>query len=344
MQNKSLAIVVVNYNGKNYLEVFFQSLFDAVKLISNLKIRIIFVDNLSNDGSVGFVRFNYPSVEIIDLPRNAGYAGAGAEIVKNIYSDFYLICNNDIKFHKDSLLELIKFSDTNRKAGVLQPMPLIMSTPNLIDSCGSFNTSTGFLYHYGNRKPCSDQKYNKPFQLFSVKGMCMLVKREVVDSVGFFNPSFWCYYEETDFCHRAWLTGWESWYVPSAKIEHDVGGTSTRFKNSFIQYVSFRNRLVSFITNYQLRTLLKVLPIYFAINTIWLTVYILKGNFGIAVAPFKSILYCILNAKSIWQSRRDIQILRRRSDKELGYLTVNPNLKYYTSFFSGFENFEDKDI
>lgn len=344
MLSKSLAIVVVNYNGKGYLDTFFQSLSDAVELLSNLNTRVILVDNGSTDGSVEYVRMTYPSIEVIVLSTNTGYAGAGNYIVNKIHSDLYLICNNDIRFYKDSLRELVGFAEDYPNAGIFQPMPIIMQTPNLIDSCGSFNTSTGFLYHYGNRKSCNDSKYNRPFQVFSVKGMCMLVKRDVIDLVGFFNPSFWCYYEETDFCHRAWLTGWESWYVPTSKIEHDVGGTSSSFGNSYIQYVSYRNRLVSFFTNYELRSLLKILPIYFFINIVWLFVYLFKGNFGIAIAPFKSIMYCILNVREIHKYRRYIQTLRTKSDKELGYLIVNPTIKYYTSFFRGFENFEDIEL
>ncbi|MEI9866651.1 MAG: hypothetical protein WDN00_19285 [Limisphaerales bacterium] len=83
-----------------------------------------------------------------------------------------------------------------------------------LDVCGSYLTWLGLPYHYGFYK--TDQpKYQHSRPIFSGKGACLMFRRDIVKRIGgfLFDDSFFCYYEESDFCHRVWLAGWEVHFV-----------------------------------------------------------------------------------------------------------------------------------
>lgn len=319
-----ISIIIVNYNGKKWLN----DCLSSIEKQTYTNYEVIFVDNNSFDGSVEYVRKHFSNTKIIENKKNLGFAGGNNAGYKASNGEILLFLNNDTYFDKDFLKEYVKVFDDEKVA--IAQSKLVLTDENTIDSCGSFWTDTTFMYYYGNGKNASLDKYNKKFKVFSIKGASFMVRREVIERIGLFDEDFWNYYEETDFCHRAWIAGYQSWYCPNAVCYHAQGGTSLSFPNDYIQYHNFKNKLASFIKNFEVINLIKFIPIFLIFNVFIGFYWLAKGKWKHTLSLYKAFFWNIKNIKNLTQKRKNVQNLRRVSDNTyLEKVTVNPSIKYY---------------
>lgn len=334
-----VSIIVVNYNGRDFLPDFFASLSRQTEK----NFEVILVDNNSQDDSIRYMRENLPHIKIIENKDNSGYAEGNNIGLRQATGEYILIMNNDTIL-KDDLIETLLHAFTELpNAGVVQPMVRLMSDKEKLDACGSFWTNTGFNYHVGIYKSADLPLYNKSFSVYSVKGMCMLIPRKVIDEVGLFDPDFWCYFEETDFCHRLLLAGYECWYYPKSYIYHFLGGTSKKKKQSVIQFHSFKNRLCSYLKNLGPQEMCRVLPVYFLFNILWSLAFLVRLDFDNFFVVYKAFWWNIVHFSETLEKRKHIQsVIRKKSDKEIfEKVRKNPRLSYYFFLFRGLENYTD---
>jgi GT2 family glycosyltransferase len=319
-----VSVIIVNYNGEEYLEDCLASL--RRQTYSDLE--VILVDNASHDGSVRLVEQKFPEVWLIKSKENLGYAGGNNIGLRQAKGEYILILNNDTVLEKDAVESLIRGFGEIENLGAAQPKVLLMDEKSRLDSCGSFFTRTGFLYHYGNYKNADLEKYNCPFPVYSVKGVCMLVKREVIEKVGLFDGDFFCFFEESDFCHRVWLAGYECWYYPKAVIHHALGGAALKQPSSFVQYHSFKNRLCSYLKNLGGKRLVKVLPVYLTLNVLLSLVYLAKLEFENFLMIYKAFFWNLKNINRTLRKRKEIV---REVDEAAIFKRVkkNPRLSYF---------------
>lgn len=321
-----LSVVIVNWNGKKWLT----RCLDSLRHQTYRNFEIILVDNASHDESVLFVKEQYPEVIIVQSGRNLGFSGGNNLGVEHAHGDFVVLLNNDTWAEPDYLEKFIQAFREIPNLGSAQSKIVLMDDHERLDVCGSYWTNSTFLYHFGYGKDQSLKKYNKKTPFFSNKGASMIIRKDLIRKIGLFDESFWCYYEETDFCHRVWLAGYECWYYPEALIHHAMGGTSVFFENSYIQYHNFKNKLRSFLKNFEWRTLLVVLPTFLILNFGLSVFWMLRGKKGSVMAFLRSLLWNIRSRRETFGERRKIQAMRERSDKDL-FLKVrkNPGLHYY---------------
>jgi len=337
--NINISIVVINYNGLMLTKRFIKS----VNLQQGINADIIIIDNFSSEKIEKADFDKNKNIKLIKLDKNYGYSKGANEGVKYCKYSNILICNNDILFEENAISDMLIYFIKNENITVLQPKVILESNNSLLDSCGSFWTYTGFQYHYGNYKDKNLPIYNKSFPVYSIKGMCMLVNIKTIKKIGLFDEDFWCYFEETDFCHRVWISGGECWYTEKATIIHGLGTTSKSFPNSEIQFNSFKNRLKSYLKNLEIKTLIKILPVYTFFNLIWFFAFTAKLNFKQAIVPFRAFYWNIKNYKKIISDRNEIQNkIRTKDDMILSNLTVNPNISYYMYFFTSLGKYADK--
>jgi len=335
-----ISIIIVNYNGHRWLKKLFDSLYRQ----TYQNFEIIFVDNGSQDESVDFLKKNYASdkIKIVQNDKNLGFAGANNIGFKHARGEYILLLNNDTFAPENYLEEFIKGFQEIPSAGSIQSKIILMNDMNKIDVCGSYWTDSSFLYHYGWRQNESLEQYNKSMQFFSNKGASMMIKREIIDRVGFFDEDFWSYYEETDLCNRIWLAGGECWYYPKAVVYHALGGTSSLFDNGFIQFHNFKNKLLSFLKNYEIITLITVLPVYFSLNILLSFFWLLQGKWKHCLVLYKAVWWNILHFPKTIKKRRLVQSLRKKSDAEIfQQVKQNPRLSYYYYLLIGQEKYEE---
>jgi GT2 family glycosyltransferase len=334
-KNKLISIIIVNWNGRKWLKNCFDSIYQQT--YKNLE--IILVDNNSSDNSVSYIRKNYPKIKIILNDKNYGFAKGNNLGLKVAKGDYYFLINNDTYIKDvDLISKLISFLEKKPEVSLVQPQIRLLENPQKIDVCGSFWTNTTLLYHFGYHKFIKYKKYNQSFPVFSVKGAAMLIRKDIVNKIGLFDEKFWCYYEETDFCHRVWLSGGECWYFPETYLLHAEGGTSINFDNYFLQYHSFKNKIRSFIKNFEGINLIIVLFKFFIISIIFILLNLAKLKFRVSLSIIKAWLW------NIYFIKNTIRNKTHKIKKIPKKIIKNPHPLYYIYLFLGLEKYPEKLI
>ncbi len=332
MKKDLISIIIVNWNGKKWLQKCLSSLY--AQTYKNFE--IVFVDNGSTDDSVNYVRNNFPHTRIVRSEINLGFAGGNNLGYKKAKGEFILLLNNDIYVRENFLKDFLKaFKEIPNLASV-QSKIVLMDNPQKLDLVGAYWTDSSFLYYYGLGKDAKLKKYNIPMPFFSNKGASMMIKRQIIEKIGLFDEDFFNYYEETDFCHRAWLAGYECWYWPEAVVYHALGGTSITFDNSFIQYHNFKNKLLSFLKNFERNSLITIVPTFLFINLVISIYWLTKGKYKHFLALYKAIYWNIRNLNNTLRKRSIIKLIRVRNDKNINNIVkINPKPKYYLYLLTG---------
>lgn len=341
MKNEPLiSVIIVNWNGKSLLK----DCLDAITKVNYKNFEILFVDNSSVDNSVEFVKKNYPSVKVFVNKENLGVGGGFEVGLSKVRGQAVLLLNTDAVVQRNLLTNLVKSLYSDKRIGAVQPKLVLYPNKNLIDSIGCFFLSTGDLYHFGREKDPNAPLYNKRMEIFSTKGACMLIKTEVLHKIGLFDKDFFAYFEDTDFCIRMLLAGYGILYDPIETVFHRGGATSKNIMHSKILFHSYKNRIFSYLKNFSLKYLAKVLPLTLLLYQIAFLGYIFTGRFQYALAVQKGIFWNITNLKSILKKRKYIQEnIRKISDDEyVPRLTKSVGLMYYWyQFFGGIEKYKD---
>lgn len=334
-----ISIIIVNYNGKKWLKGCLDSLF--TQTYKNFE--IIFVDNASRDDSVKFIKEFYGEVKVILSRENLGFAGGNNLGIKYAKGKYILLLNNDTWVEKNYLEKYINAFQEIPSAASIQSKMILMNISDKLDSCGSYWSDSSFLYHYGYKQDKNLEKYNIIMPFFSNKGASMMIRKDVIDKIGLFDEDFWCYYEDTDFCSRAWLAGYECWYYPEAVMYHAGYGTAHVFQNYIVQFHNFKNKLLSFLKNFEVWTLAKTLPIYLILNILLSIFWLLQGKWKYFLALYQAIWWNISHFRQTIKKRQVIQSLRKKRDAEIfKKVKRNPKLKYYYYLFIGLKKYVDK--
>jgi len=334
-----ISIIIVNYNGKKWLKQCIDSLFQQ----TYKPYEIIIVDNNSEDGSVEYLKKNYKKITLIENDDNYGFAKGNNIGLEKAKGDYIVLLNNDTYVEKDFLKKMVHAFDEIPHLAIAQSQLVLMNNTNKLDTCGGFWTDTAFLYHVGNHKDKSISQYTSSFPVFTVKAASVIIKKSVIDTLGLFDDDFWCYYEETDFCQRAWLAGYECWYYPKATTYHAMGGTSLTFGNEIVQFHNFKNKLLSFLKNFETKNLLTIIPVYLLMNVILSIIWLLQGNYKNAASLYKAIYWNIKEFGNTMKKRQLVQRQRKIRDSEyLAKVKKNPRFSYYVTLLTRkFENYHD---
>lgn len=290
-------------------------------------VEIIVVDNNSSDDSVRSVEKRFPEVRLIKNKTNRGFSGGNNDGIDASRGKYIFILNNDTEVEKNFLEPLVSLMEKDSTIGCVQPKLVYADEHTLLNAVGSFLTSTGFLYHYGYRKKADDPKYNARLTIYSAKGAAMMLRRSAIERVGMFDEDFFIYFEETDLCHRLWLAGWRVIYEPTSLIYHkEAVDTHKQMKNSTIAYLSYRNRIASYVKNLSGPGILRLLPglVLF---------YIISCAFYPA-AVLRALLWNARIFPKTMKKRELVQKSRKVSDGRL-FQTIwrDPPLIYYYYLF-----------
>lgn len=346
-RNPLVSIIIVNWNGRQYLSDCFSSL----KKQDYPNTEVLFVDNASSDDSVEFIRTHYPRTKIIENSENLGFAGANNVGFHQAQGEYVLFLNNDTRVTKSFVTELVRVVESSPKIAGAQGKMLLMDQPELLDSVGAYLTRTGFLYHYGLAKKDS-AKYGKSIPIHTAKGACMLFRRRVLQDVlvecELFDPDFFAYFEESDLCHRVWLAGYQIVFAPKSVIYHKMGGTSKGMNSAFIQFHSFKNRINAYLKNLGWWELSLMLPAHLIAAEAFAVISLIqqKGSPHIFWSIQRAIFWNISNFSHTMRKRRYVQrTIRKVTDAEIHRLIYKPvRLSYYVHALYHLGNYEDEGV
>ena len=286
---------------------------------------IVVVDDAAGDPTTAeFIESRAElGIKFAVMPANGGFAGANNFGYKFCTREFVVLVNSDIEFNDNPFPALVDFMDTHPEAGIAQGTLVIRNEDKYIDGtlngCGAFLTGLGTMVTPEWLKPADDSAARLPRRCFAVCGAFLMLRRSVVQSTGrLFYDFFHSYYEETDLCHRAWLAGWEVWYVPTPVVYHCSGATTWKsISKEVILRRFYRNMRFSFRTCLGFRGFFTILPVFELCCLAQSIVQLLKGK-GLAWRAHRWARREIRGMKAeIREARRFIQGHRVMNDTAL---------------------------
>ena len=233
---KLVSIITVNCNGEKILESFFNSLLNINN--DTFSYEIFFVDNLSKDDSVNFVRTKFPKVKVIENSIN-NYSKAINLGIKNARGQYIAVLSNDTVVEKNWLKELIEIIDQDDKIGVVQSKILFLDKQK-INSAGVEEIKDFHFRDIGFGERDAG-KYNEIRELYYFTGVSFLLKRKCFEAVGEFDEDFLMCLEDIDYSIRCRDFGWKIFYCPNSIVYHRYQGTAS---SDLCEYFSSRNRLL----------------------------------------------------------------------------------------------------
>ena len=287
---------------------------------------LILVDDTPGDPELKALATRYAdqNIRFIVMPENGGFAGANAAGYAHCTKPFVVLVNSDILFHEEPFTAMLSFMDTHHKAGIVQGTLLIRNgqpgVDGTLNGCGAFLTPLGTTTTPGWLTPPDDPVAQSAHPCFAAYGALFMIRREVVAAVGnrLFYPFFHAYYEEVDLCHRAWLAGWEVWYVPTPPVDHAHGATFGKYQNRATVLKRFyRNIRFSFATCFGWRGRLTVMPLFELLCWGQAIAQLLRGKTEALKAHLWARRECFRLRREILAARRTIQGYRVMSDTAL---------------------------
>lgn len=286
MTGPKVYCIILNFNAKELLTATIES----VRRLDYSDFKIIVVDNGSNDGSQVLVKSRFPEITLIENPENLGFGegnNVGIRYALNEGAQWIFLLNNDIRVAPNLLSALMNVAISDKRIGIIGPKIYYESEPNKIwYAGGKINYFTGIISHRGLRE-IDDGRYDHVEDTDYVTGCAMLVKREVFERVGLFDPAFSpMYTEDADLCTRARQHGYRVVYVPQGKVWHKVSAsTGGNFAPAKIKYKIEHNLI--FFKRYANWYHWFTIPICVAgASLIFIFNQLLKGNFVVVTSLF----------------------------------------------------------
>ncbi len=272
MSFPKVSIVVVNYNGKKYLNACLSSL--AIQTYPDFE--VILVDNASSDSSVEYVKEHFPSVRLIENPKNYGFAKGNNIGIKEAEGSLIATLNNDTQVIPWWIEELVRSIGSNENVGMCASKMLFMKNHKMINSAGICISRSGACWDRGMFE-CDKGQFESVEEVFGPCAGAALYRKRMLEEIGLFDEDFYAYMEDADLAFRGRLAGWKCLYVPKAVVYHIHGGTAG-YATGYTIYYGNRNIIWNCIKNFPDRLLIKSLPWIIGRNIAVIPYYILKGH------------------------------------------------------------------
>lgn len=261
-----IAIVILNYNGKNFLEKFLPSVINTTYTNK----QIIVADNASTDDSITFLQQHFPEVKIIINTKNHGFAGGYNEALKQVDTTYLLLLNSDVEVTPGFIEPVIALMESDKNIAACQPKILQYNNKTFFEyagACGGWIDKFGYPFSRGRVfEECEEDKgqYDTTQQLFWATGAAMFVRNKMFKDLNGFDPYFFAHMEEIDLCWRMQLAGYKVMVQPASVVYHVGGGTLP--KGGRKNFLNFRNNYIMLHKNLQFKAKIIKLPFRFLID------------------------------------------------------------------------------
>lgn len=289
------AIVILNWNGENYLKQFLPVLIENT---TQSDTKIIVADNASTDSSITLLKEQFPTIPTIIFDKNYGFAAGYNKALAQIEADYYVLLNSDVEVTPGWLEPLRSYMDKNEAVVACQPKILSYNTRTSFEhagAAGGYIDRFGYPFCRGRVLGSAEEdrgQYDSIVDIFWATGACMVVRSKIYWKAGGLDEDFFAHMEEIDLCWRLKSRGYRIVCVPESTVFH-IGGGTLNAESPFKTYLNFRNNLLMLYKN---------LPTKLLKNTMF---WRLLFDYAAAIQLF--ITGKPENAKSVFKARSDFK-------------------------------------
>ncbi|SDQ72953.1 glycosyltransferase family 2 protein [Flagellimonas zhangzhouensis] len=298
-----IAVVILNWNGEALLERFLPSVTEYSQDAD-----IYVVDNASSDGSVDFLKRNYPEIGIVQNTSNGGFAKGYNDGLKHIEADIYCLLNSDVEVTPNWLEPITKAFQDIPEASIIQPKILDLKQKDHFEyagAAGGFIDKLGYPFCRGRIFQTIEKdegQYNDTKEVFWATGACMFIKSEVFKSLQGFDEDYFAHQEEIDLCWRAKNAGHKVYYVGESEVYH-LGGSTLSNMNPKKTYLNFRNSLYSITKNLPRKRAFTIILLRLLLDGIAALRFVLQFRFKHCFAILRAHLSFYVNFRGMYRKR-----------------------------------------
>ena len=325
-----VAVVILNYNGRGYLEQFLPAVLGS--LYPNMELYV--ADNGSSDDSIDFLmswgfELFVPTADnplpppshaslripkyIIKLAENYGFAEGYNLALKSFkHVDYFVLLSSDVEVTPDWIDPIIKLMESDASIAAVQPKIKMFANKELFEHAGA---SGGFIDHWGypfcrgrifGELEVDSGQYEDNREIFWASGAAMFVRANLYNAIGGLDGDFFAHMEEIDFCWRIKRAGYRVMVCPSSTVYHVGGGTLPAY-NPRKEYLNFRNSLTTLLKNKE--TFWSVLGSIFVrlmLDGVAAIQFLSKGKFKSIGAIIRAHWHFFMSIPKHWKKRKDI--------------------------------------
>lgn len=323
----TIAIVILNFNGRRYLEQFLP--FVTANTCAGGE--VIIADNASTDDSLVFLKENYPELRVIVLDRNYGFAGGYNMALQQVESDYYVLLNSDVEVTPGWMEPIVALMEGDADIGACQPKIRMYAERELFEYAGAAGGWLDYLgYPFARGRifdVCEEDRgqYDTPAPIFWASGAALFIRSRLWHELGGLENFFFAHQEEIDLCWRMQLAGYKVYCCPQSVVFHVGGGTLPKGNERKV-FLNFRNNLIMMAKCLPVEQWLWKIPVRFLLDSVsaW------KSLFAGEAVYFWAILEAHLAFfKWLVVSRKKSLFPAKRRGKLLGWYTGSVVWQYF---------------
>lgn len=286
---KKVAIVILNWNGRSYLEQFLPSICSS----NYPNLEIVVGDNGSTDDSIMFLKHHYPQIRQIKTGANLGYAGGYNYVLKQVEADYFILLNSDVKVTKNWIAPVIEMMESDYSIAAVQPKILSYHQKEKFEhagAAGGYIDKFGYPFCAGRILDTTEidlGQYNTSREIFWATGAAFFIRQKAWHEMHGLDDDFFAHMEEIDLCWRLKASGHKIWYCAQSTVYHVGGGTLNK-ESPYKTYLNFRNSLYMLQKNLSFTSAVYIIFIRFWLDLLALIRFLFEGKRKDALAVSKA--------------------------------------------------------
>ena len=286
-----ISVVILNWNAEHLLRQFLPS---VVEHSRGDDVEVVVADNGSTDGSLALLATDFPSVRVVALDRNYGFAEGYNRALAQVDAEYAVLLNDDVEVTPDWLTPLARFMDSHPGYAACQPKLMSWKERNRFEyagACGGFLDRYGYPFCRGrifNTVEADHGQYDgEPSDVLWATGACLFIRMEDYRAAGGLDGRFFAHMEEVDLCWRLRCRGRRLACVTDSRVYH-VGGASLQAGSPRKTFLNFRNNLLMLYKNLPERELRHVMRVRAVLDGVAAFSFLVKGEGRNFLAVFRA--------------------------------------------------------
>ncbi len=300
------AVVILNYNGENFLRQFLPFVIEH-----SADAEIVVADNASTDSSLAMLSAVFPNIRVIKLNENYGFCGGYNRALKQVQADYFVLLNSDVEVTENWLNPLTHLLDTHPQVAAVQPKIKSYLHKNRFEyagAAGGFIDSLGYPFCRGrlfDELEEDTNQYNDTREIFWATGACFIVRSSLYEQAGGFDEDFFAHMEEIDLCWRLKRMKYAIYYSAESTVYH-VGGATLSKVNPLKTRLNFRNGLYLLWKNLPMGALLWKVPLRMMLDYLAIFKFLFDGKASHAFAILQAHYQVFVNMPELLSKRKSL--------------------------------------